>query len=122
MLQVITDVPEGVLGFEVSGKLEEKDYRDVLVPALQQAAAGGRLRAVIVISKFEGLTPGALWEDLKMGVRYWTAWKRIAVVSDAQWIDRATHWFAWLVPGEVKSFSLSQRDEAMAWVGEKSSF
>jgi hypothetical protein len=117
VLKVISDIPDGILGFEVSGKLEEKDYRDVLVPALQEAAASGPLRVVIVITAFDGLTPGALWEDLKMGVRHWSGWKRIAIVTDGRWITRATGWFAWLTPGDVKCFPLPQRDAAIEWAG-----
>ena len=41
MLNEILDLPPGVIGFEVSGKLETADYRDVLHPALQAAAAKG---------------------------------------------------------------------------------
>jgi hypothetical protein len=49
MLDEITDLPAGVSGFGVAGRLERADYQDVLGPTVQRAAAGGEERLVIVI-------------------------------------------------------------------------
>ena len=68
MITELTDMPEGVIGFETSGKLEAEDYRDVLLPAVERAAGAGGVRIVIVIPSFDGLSAEAMWEDLKMGV------------------------------------------------------
>ena len=72
MLTKIRDLPAGVIGFEVSGKLRAEDYRDTLLPELEQAAADGDgdVRIVIVIPEFEGFSGGALWQDLKSGVEH----------------------------------------------------
>jgi len=56
MLEKIAGVPEGVIGFEVSGKLTAEDYRDVLLPAIEEAAGRGDVRIVIVIPEFYGLS------------------------------------------------------------------
>jgi hypothetical protein len=37
MINVLTGLPEGVIGFEASGKIAAEDYRDVVLPALEQA-------------------------------------------------------------------------------------
>src|SRR5438105_2937388 len=115
MLTTIPDLPPNVLGFEASGKLESGDYRDVLLPALQAAAATGDVRIVIVIPAFEGFSGGALWQDLKMGVEHWRAWKRIALVTDVDWMIHGTQLFGWMTPGEVKHFALAERQAAIAW-------
>jgi hypothetical protein len=115
MLTAIPDLPPGVIGFEVSGKLEAEDYRDTLLPALQQAAADGEVRIVLVMPEFEGISAGGVWEDMKMGVEHWRAWKRIAFVSDVEWMAHATAWFGWMSPGEVKHFPLANRADAIAW-------
>jgi SpoIIAA-like len=115
MLSELTDVPAGVIGFEATGKLRAEDYRDILLPALERAARSGDVRFVIVIQDFDGLTPGALWQDLKIGVEHLRAWKRIALVTDIEWMTHMTALFGWLTPGEVKTFSLAQRADALAW-------
>ena len=115
MLNKLADLPEGVIGFEVAGKLEAEDYRDVLLPALEQAAAAGEVRVVIVIPKFEGFSAGAFWEDLKMGVEHWRAWKRIALVTDIDWMIHGTNWFGWMTPGEIKHFPMAEKAAAIEW-------
>src|SRR4051794_9265176 len=115
MFKEITGLPTGVIGFEVAGKLAAEDYRDVLLPALEKAAASGDVRFLVVIPQFEGFTPGALWQDLKTGMESWHAWKRVALVTDEEWMRYATEWFGWMTPGEVKHFPLDRRADAIAW-------
>jgi hypothetical protein len=116
MLEPIPDLPEGVIGFAVSGKLETEDYRDVLLPALEQAAANGEIRILIQLPDFEGFSPGAMWQDLKVGVENWSKWKRIALVTDVDWMRHGVEWFGWMTPGEVKHFPIAERDAAIAWL------
>jgi len=115
MIKEMSDMPAGVIGFEASGKMQAEDYRDVVLPALERAAAGGEVRFVIVMHDFDGMSGGALWQDLKVGVEHWRAWKRIALVTDIEWMKNMTSLFGWMTPGEVKTFSLAQRDEAIEW-------
>jgi len=44
MIQLLDDMPAGVIGFEASGKLEADDYRTVILPALVEAAESGEVR------------------------------------------------------------------------------
>ena len=103
MLVPITDLPASVIGFDVSDALTTEDYRDVLLPALQRAAEVGEVRVVIVIPAFDGMTGGAVWQDLKMGV------------TDVEWMRHGIEWFGWMTPGDVKHFPLDQRAEAISW-------
>jgi hypothetical protein len=116
MITELKDLPEGVIGFEAEGKLRAEDYRDVLLPAIERAAEAGDIRAVVVIKDFDGMTGSALWQDLKMGVGHLRAWKRIALVTDIGWMTQLTTLFGWMTPGEVKTFPLAKRDEAVTWV------
>jgi SpoIIAA-like len=116
MIKEMSDMPAGVIGFEASGKMRAEDYRDVVLPALERAAAAGEVRFVIVMTDFEGMSGGALWQDLKVGVEHFRAWKRIALVTDIEWMKHMTSLFGWMTPGEVKTFPLAQRDEAVKWV------
>jgi hypothetical protein len=116
MLEHIPDLPEGVIGFAVTGKLETGDYSDVLLPALEQAAASGGIRILIQMPAFEGFSPGAIWQDLQMGVENWSKWERIALVSDVGWMKQGVDWFGWMMPGDVKHFPMAEREAAIAWL------
>jgi hypothetical protein len=121
LIKELTDLPSGVIGFEASGKLQAEDYRDVLLPALERTAAeGGGIRCVIVITNFDGLSAGALWQDLRMGVEHLRAWKRIALVTDIEWMTHMTALFGWMTPGEVKHFPPAERTAAIAWAAGES--
>jgi hypothetical protein len=115
MIKEMSDMPSGVIGFESSGKIRAEDYRDVVLPALERAAAAGEVRFVIVMRDFDGMSGGALWQDLRVGVEHFRAWKRIALVTDIEWMKQMTLLFGWMTPGEVKIFPLARQAEAIEW-------
>jgi hypothetical protein len=115
MIQELSDLPAGVIGFESSGRIRAEDYRDVVLPALERAAATGEVRFVIVMRDFDGMSGGAVWQDLKVGIEHLRAWKRIALVTDIAWMRDLTGLFGWMTPGETRTFPLAQRDEAIEW-------
>ena len=120
MIERMNDMPAGTVGLRAWGKLSKADYRDVLEPTLREAVESGELRLLFVLTDFEGLEPGAWIEDVKTGlevsVRHHSAWKRFALVTNVDWVAKATRIFAWLIPGEARIFDLDQLDDARAWV------
>jgi hypothetical protein len=115
MISTLDGMPDGVIGFEASGTLHAEEYRDVVLPALERAAHAGEVRFVIVMRDFDGVSAGAVWQDLKVGVEHLRAWKRIALVTDIDWMRHLTSMFGWMTPGETRTFPLDQRDEAVTW-------
>ena len=118
MITALRGMPEGVLGFEASGKLTADDYTGVLEPALAAAGADGqKIRLLLDFgAEFHGMEPGAAWQDLRTGVREWNAWERIALVTDHAWLRDGLNMFAWVVPGEVRVFPGTQRHAAIDWL------
>jgi SpoIIAA-like len=121
MVERLRDMPPGTLGFRAQGQITREDYADVLVPELQTALeGGGRLRTLYVIEDLDEIEPSALWADGKLGfdlaVRHHDAWERSAIVTDIEWIARATRMFAWMIPGEVRVLPLAELEQAKAWV------
>ncbi len=115
MIKELSEMPAGVIGFEATGTLRAEDYRDVVPPALERAAAGGAVSFVVVIPEFRGMSGGAVWQDLKVGVEHLRAWKRIALVTDIEWMGHLTTLSGLMTPGEIRHFPLAQRAEAIAW-------
>lgn len=121
MVERLADMPPGTIGFRAAGEIERQDYDEVLAPELQRALdAGGGLRTLYVIEDLDEIEPGALWADAKLGfdlgIRHREAWVRSAIVTDIEWIARATKLFAWMIPGEARVFPLAEVDQAKAWV------
>ena len=120
MIERIEEMPAGTVGLRASGKLSRDDYRNVLEPALDEGVASGELRLLFILTDFDGLEHGAWIEDAKTGlnalVRNHAAWKRFALVTDAEWVAKAMRMFTWLTPGEVLVRDLGGLEEAKAWV------
>ncbi|WP_418959784.1 STAS/SEC14 domain-containing protein [Streptomyces tritici] len=116
MITKLEGMPEGVIGFQATGEIAAVDYRRTVIPALTEAARAGDVRFLLVVPSFDGMTGGALWEDAKVGMEHLRAWKRVALVTDIEWMRQATALFGWMSPGELKVFPLARRAEATAWV------
>jgi len=118
MIELLTGLPDGVVGIEAVGHVEAGDYTRVLEPAVRTALEGSeKIRLLYVLGeRFEGYSAAASWEDAKLGIEHWSAWERIAVVTDRDWIRDAIKALGWMFPGEVRAFPTSDRDAATAWV------
>ena len=117
MIKQLEDLPDGVIGFEVHGVVDAEEYRSTLDPAMEAALEKDNgVRLVFVVDQdFERFSGGALWEDTKFGFGHLTGWKRVALVTDVEWMKHLTGLFGWMMPGKVKVFSLTGRDQAIAW-------
>ena len=119
MIEFLPDMPEGVAGIRVSGRITGEDQRGV-TPTMEQIAKTGEIRIVEVIaSDYAGFGPGGLAADLKLGfgtlLGHHSAFKRIAVVTDKEWVAHTLHALAWMVPGELRLFSLEDLERAKQW-------
>lgn len=119
MIEVLADMPEGVTGIRVSGRLRGDELREIK-PAIEERLKTGEVRIVEVIaSDYEGFGPGGFVEDLKLGLGtvlpHHSAFKRIAVVSDKAWVAHTLHALAWIVPGELAVFGLDELERAKEW-------
>ena len=115
MMEPLPDLPDDVIGFRAVGKIEAADYRDVLIPAVERAAAAGSIRLVFVFEKFDGFSGGAAWQDMRLGFDHLKAWKRTALVTDIDWMTHLTKMFGWMTPGEVELFPLAEQQAAITW-------
>jgi SpoIIAA-like len=120
MIEVLSDMPEGVTGIQVSGRVSGEDLKE-FKPAMDNLLKSGEdIRIVEVInSDYEGFGTGGLVEDLKLGLgtvftRH-AAFKRVAVVSDKEWVVHTIHLVGWLMPGEVEVFGLDDLERAKLW-------
>ena len=119
MIEVLADMPKGVAGIRVAGRLSGEDLRE-FAPVMQEILGTGEIRIVEVIdSDYEGFGPGGLGEDLKLGfgtvLQRHSDFARIAVVSDKEWVRHVLHALAWAVPGDLAIFGLDELESAKKW-------
>lgn len=118
MLETLDGFPDNVLAVRAHGEVTADDYQQVLVPGVEARLADHkRLRLLYVLGDdFDSFTGGAAWEDTKVGLRHFTAFERVAVVSDKDWVRRMVRGFGFALPGEVRVYDLDDLDDARGWI------
>jgi hypothetical protein len=119
MIEVLQDMPPGVAGIRVSGKVTG-DEISAFKPEMEKLLESDEVRIVEVIAPdYEGFGRGGLVEDLKQGfgtlIQHHSAFKRIAVVTDKEWVGHTVHAVGWMVPGELEVFGLDDLERAKQW-------
>lgn len=120
MIEIISGLPDHVIGITAKGKVTGSDYESVIIPLVEEKLhKHSKINLLYHIgNEFTGMEAEAMWEDTKVGIRHLTEWKKIAVVSDINWIRWAIKIFGVAMPGQVKVFPNDQLAEAREWVSE----
>lgn len=118
MLSLISDLPANVVGIQVSGTVDAKDYETIIMPAVEQALSQfDKVNILYLLNDDDThFTMGAMWDDLILGVSHFHHWGKIALVTDMEWIKKAISMFSFTMSCELKLFSNRQLAEATAWV------
>jgi SpoIIAA-like len=118
MIENIEGFPDNVVALAAKGQVTKKDYQQVVIPLVDSALKRhARIRLYYEIgSQFSGFDPGAMWEDLKVGVEHLTRWERMALVTDVDWIRHVVNAFRFIMPGQLRVFATAQTAEARAWL------
>ena len=118
MLELLSDLPDNVVGIKAIGDVEDDDYEGVLVPAIDELLTRyDKIRLLYVLGpEFDGYEADAVWEDMKLGMKTFTSYERIGVVTDSTLVRRSIQAFGWLMPGEVKVFGVADLSGARSWI------
>lgn len=118
MLERLKDLPQGIDGLKAVGKVTREDYNNVLEPILDDARREGRrVRFLYQLgAEFDGFTPGAAWEDVKIGFRSLRLFDGCAVVSDASWLRESARLIGFMMPCPVRVFENQAREQAVEWL------
>jgi hypothetical protein len=120
MIEIMQGLPENVVAVIASGNVKGEDYDNVLIPAIEDKIKKyGKIRMLYQLGQdFMGFTYEAMWEDAKVGIWHLTAFEKIAVVSDVDWIIDAVKIFKFVIPCPVKIYRNETLPEAKAWISE----
>ena len=118
MIERLSGFSDDVLAFVCKGHVTKADYDSVLVPAVDKALEQhDKLNLYYeTAADFSGIDPGAVWADTRVGLAHFTRWRRIAVVTDIDWIKHTMQFFSFMLPAEMKIFPLAQAAEAREWI------
>ena len=118
MIEPLTGLSEKVLGFKLSGKLHDEDYKK-FVPAIDDAVGKqGKVRLLAQFHDFHGWDLHALWDDIKFSTTHCTKIERIALVGDKAWEKWMSTVCKPFTMAKIRYFDVAQLDAAKAWLAE----
>jgi len=125
MLEIISGLPDNVLGFTAKGKVTSEDYETILIPAVEKKLKNHEKVSLLynLGDEFKGFEAEAMWDDAKVGLAHITKWDKIAIVTDVNWIEKAGKIFGFAietmsVTGDVKVFHNAELEQAKEWIGK----
>lgn len=118
MLKILTDLPINVVGVQATGTVTKEELDNILMPAIDELVARtGKIHYLLLLdTELKNWDWGAWVSDAKVGLKYFTRWAKIAVVTDNEAVSLFTAAFSGLVPGEAKAFKMTELDNAKDWV------
>jgi SpoIIAA-like len=118
MLERIAGMPAGTFGFEAVGKVEDDDVEDTVIPVLRRhIAAGGKVRVLYLLGpRMRKYEAEAFGEEVRFVAHHPSAYERVAVVTDEEWLRPALRLLSMLVPGQIRAFPVAALDEAKSWI------
>lgn len=121
MIEEISRMPPGTIGLRTSGRVDASDFKAVVEPMLRATIERGEpIKLLYEMRADTDYTAGAVMQDLKadavLGVGHRSAWRKTAMVSDADWVPRVARAFGWMMPGELRTFAAKDIDAAKSWL------
>jgi len=118
MIEELTARHGKVLGFKLSGKLHDEDYK-AFVPRVDEAVAEeGKVRMLVEFHDFHGWDLKALWEDTKFATTHCTKIERIAMVGEKTWEKWMANVCKPFTMAKVRYFDAAEVDAAWKWLEE----
>jgi len=107
-----------IVGVRIDGGIETQDVRHLAALIDERLQSYRPLQVYVEVRHLGGISPEALWEDLKLAFGHFKDFDRKAVVCDRGWLSRLADLSNRLVSGiEVRCFSWDEKDAAIAWLG-----
>lgn len=118
---MITISPESkgnILVLSATGKLTDKDYKEVLIPRLEAIIRShGKARLLLDMGdEFHGWEAAAAWDDARFGLAHRNDFEKMGVIGGPKWVEWSLKIGALAISGEIKSFPSSERKQAMRWI------
>ena len=119
MFEILDQTHDKVIAMKVDGKLVHADYQKVIPMFEEFIAEHGSFRCYCEIENFEGITPHAMWDELKFDLKHCKDIERCAIVGD----KRSHEWMAKISgiifrKAAIKYFKTSEKDQAWQWINE----
>jgi hypothetical protein len=119
MIEMLSGLPAHTVGFKMSGKLHDEDYKKFVPLVDAEIAKEGKVNVLAQFHDFHGWDLHALWDDIKFSTTHCTKIGRIALVGEKTW----EKWMAVVCKpftmAKIRYFDAKDFEAAKAWLDGK---
>ncbi len=119
MLNYNVDPENHVIEVTISGKITKEELTKMISEIETPLKEWEEIRILKRFDSFGGMEIAALSDDLKFAYNNFAHYKKIkkvAVVTDTDWIEKLSGFFSNFFSGEVQIFEQEDIEKARAWV------
>ena len=117
MIEQLDRSSGNVVGFKLSGKLHDEDYKH-FVPLVDAAIGSGKAKLLAWFHDFHGWDMHAFWDDTKFATTHCTKIEKIALVGDKKWEEWMAKVCKPFTMAKVRYFDVADIENAWKWVEE----
>ena len=118
MIEQLSRSSGKVIGFMMSGKLHDEDYKH-FVPLVDAAIAQqGKVRMLAQFHDFHGWDLHALWDDTKFSTTHCSKIERIALVGEKKWEEYMAKVCKPFTMAKIEYFDAAKIEDAWKWLEE----
>ncbi|MEZ5828153.1 MAG: STAS/SEC14 domain-containing protein [Hyphomicrobiales bacterium] len=122
MIELLKGFPDNVVAVSGHGRITRNDYDTILIPTVEKALQShDKIRLLYEMGpEFDGVDPGAAWEDFKLGMEHLSRWERVALITDVPWIAQSMRLFSFFMPGAMRVYPTAEAAKARLWITQAS--
>src|SRR4051812_44793993 len=115
MLKHLNYLPIHILGLHAAGDVSIEDYEKTLEPLLDEhVKQNGKINFLLILeAQIKDFEPGAWCGNVDIGLKYFTKWNKLAVVTNETGMREFSHLFKYILPGQYRGYRLEELDEAV---------
>lgn len=117
MIQPLPRSAGKVIGFRASGRLDDDDYKNEIIPRLERIITHGKARLLLWLDvDFAGWSLGGMWDDAKWGLAHGDDFEKIAVVGAPKWLEWGVKLDGLIMNCQVRFFAVTELERAWRWI------
>jgi hypothetical protein len=116
MIQIKTSEDSNIIYTTSSGKLDKKDYQELLPMVEAKIAKHGKVRWFFEMDHFQGWELDTFWKDIKFDIKHIHDFEKVAMVGEKKWQEWMTKSMKPFISADIKYFNLSERQIADQWI------
>ena len=118
MIEILTGLPAHTVGFKMSGRLHDEDYKKFVPLVDAEIARDGKINVLAQFQEFHGWDLHALWDDIKFATTHCTKVERIAMVGEKAWEEWMAKVCKPFTMARIQYFDVSRLADAWTWIKE----